>query len=495
MSDPLGKLQSEMLTIDPKPQFDLSPYLFMQFMEPLGTTDGSVEAGWDFERLCWREDLIEVTRELAPTLVRWPGGCLSSYYRWKDAVGPRDHRKPMMNLCWGGMETDQVGTHEFIDFCRQVGGDPLIAVNFESDGRGQWAHPLRGGTRSAGPEEAAEWVDYCNNPSNSQRRLHGAAKPFDVRIWQIGNETSYDPHGYDREIAAKRTLAFARAMHKVDPDIDLIGWGDSGWGRRMLEVAGGELQYIAFHHHFGSGLDGSPLQGIEYRDAPELAWYHLMHAYQSTQDRIQRMREEVAGSRVSLALTESHFALPGRNRCEVLSTWAAGVANARILNVHARHGDILKIATLADFCGTRWMVNAIMIPTPVRHGRAFMMPVARVMALFGRHVGVKAIDVMSAPEGLDVTASRTGNRIFLHAVNTQRDRAVEAELNLKGMTVTSGRALEIADDPFREIDETAPDLFSPRERAFHAQSKWSFPAASVTVIELDVEDDPCRRLA
>ena len=35
------------LTIAPEPLFDLSPWLYMQFMEPLGTTDGSVEAAWD----------------------------------------------------------------------------------------------------------------------------------------------------------------------------------------------------------------------------------------------------------------------------------------------------------------------------------------------------------------------------------------------------------------------------------------------------------------
>ena len=35
------------ITLDPAPLFELSPYLFMQFMEPLGATDGSVEAAWD----------------------------------------------------------------------------------------------------------------------------------------------------------------------------------------------------------------------------------------------------------------------------------------------------------------------------------------------------------------------------------------------------------------------------------------------------------------
>ena len=71
-----------------------------------------------------------------------------------------------------------------------------------------------------------------------------------MRLWQIGNETSYDRNGFDCETAAKRTVEFARAMRKEDPAIQLIGWGDSGWAKRMLEIAGEHLQYLAFHHMF-----------------------------------------------------------------------------------------------------------------------------------------------------------------------------------------------------------------------------------------------------
>ena len=476
-----------MLSVDPKGLFDLSPYLYMQFMEPLGTTDGSVEAGWDFERQCWREDLVEAASELAPSLLRW-GGCFSSYYRWKEGVGPRSRRRPMLNLCWGGVETNQVGTHEFVEFCKRIGADPLVSVNFESDGRKQWAQPAGGGVRSAGPAEAAAWVDYCNNPSNALRRRNDVDEPFGVRLWQIGNETSYDPNGYDCKTAARRTVAFARAMRKADPDISIIGWGDSGWARRMLEVAGEELQYIAFHHHFDSGLENSPLEGTEYRKDPELTWRHLMNAYKSTEERIRQMRDEVSGSGIGLALTESHFGLRGRNRCDVLSTWAAGAACARILNVHARNGDVLKIATLADFCGTRWMTNAVMIPTPRRRRNVcYLMPVARVMALYRKHTGEKAIAVTAAPAELDVAASRTGKRVFLHVVNTSRNKGVRCRLQVDGMRIVSGKAFEIADDPEREIDGTPPDLFSPKEREVSAQSDWVFPEASVTAVELVVE--------
>ncbi len=472
------------LRIRPEPMFELSPYLYMQFMEPLGTTDSSVEAAWDFERGVWREDVLQVARELAPPLIRWPGGCLTSYYRWQEGVGPREQRRPMLNLLWGGVETNEVGTHEFIDFCRQVGAAPLLAVNFEADGRQHWAHPARGGVRAAGPQEAAEWVDYCNNPANPARRAHGAEEPFDVRLWQIGNETSYDARGCDCRTAAQRTLAFARAMRQADPSIHLIGWGDSGWAPTMLETAGEELQYIAFHHHFGSTLEDSPLRWNEWRVDPARTWEHLMSAHKSAEAKLQEMREAVAGYPVGLALTESHFSLPGRHRCDVLLTWAAGVANARVLNVHERNGDLLKIATLADFFGTRWTNNALMIPVP--KGRPYMLPVGRVMSLFGRHTGQAELAVTHSPAGLDVTASRSGGRIYIHAVNTQRTMPVRARIAVAGMEMMGGRAFQIAADPMTEIDPTTDEQFAPAVHNLPSDGAWEFPAASVTAVELDV---------
>ncbi|HRZ36959.1 MAG TPA: twin-arginine translocation signal domain-containing protein [Candidatus Paceibacterota bacterium] len=145
------------MVIDPRPKFELSPYLYMQFMEPLGVTDSSVDAAWDFGRDVWREDVIEITQELAPTLLRW-GGCFCSYYRWREGVGPQNRRRPMLNQLWGGIYNNQVGTHEFVDFCRRVGADPLFVVNFEADGRKYWAVSPKGDVRSGTALEAGEWV-------------------------------------------------------------------------------------------------------------------------------------------------------------------------------------------------------------------------------------------------------------------------------------------------------------------------------------------------
>ena len=56
---------------------EISPYLYMQFMEPLGVADTSVDAAWDFVENRWEPEVIEKTKELAPTMVRF-GGCFAS---------------------------------------------------------------------------------------------------------------------------------------------------------------------------------------------------------------------------------------------------------------------------------------------------------------------------------------------------------------------------------------------------------------------------------
>src|SRR5579875_1724881 len=112
------------IVIDPTPLFPISPYLYMQFMEPLGVTDSSVEAAWDYAADDWRKDFVEAVSDLAPGLVRF-GGNFSRYYKWREGVGPAAKRPAIRNYDWGGKETNRVGTHEFVSFCRRVGADPF----------------------------------------------------------------------------------------------------------------------------------------------------------------------------------------------------------------------------------------------------------------------------------------------------------------------------------------------------------------------------------
>ena len=165
-----------------------------------------------------------------------------------------------------------------------------------------------------------------------------------------------------------------------------------------------------------------------------------------------------------------------------MSSWAVGVAYARMLNLHERHGEVLKIATLSDFCGTRWQVNSVMIPTP--GGRAYLLPVGHVMRLYRKHSGRNAVTVRECPDALDITASRSGDRLFLHVVNTRREEEVAVQLAVEGFTIESGRCFEIAADPEVEVLQNCPEVLGVEEKVVAQSGLWTFPAASVSAIEL-----------
>ena len=81
-------------------------------------------------------------------------------------------------------------------------------------------------------------VEYANAPDHKERAAHGFPAPFNIKLWQLGNETSYGSACFKRDEAIRATIEFAKAMRERDRSIQLIGWGDNGWAGELLERAG-----------------------------------------------------------------------------------------------------------------------------------------------------------------------------------------------------------------------------------------------------------------
>jgi alpha-L-arabinofuranosidase len=475
------------ISIDPKPLFDLSPYLYMQFMEPLGATDNSMEAAWSYDADDWRSDFIATTKDLAPGMMRF-GGLLSRYYKWREGVGPARERPWYRNYVWGGKETHRVGTHEFVDFSRRVGAEPLYCVNFLSDGFQHFAHKAEG-NRTGDAREAADWVSYCNDADHPERKAHGHGAPYSVKFWQLGNETNYGKGGFSKDQAITATIEFAKAMRARDPRLQLIAWGDNGWAGDMADRCGEHINYIAAHTMQQTPVrKDTVLQGFDYQDAPERAWEELMEIIPARiEKKLLALEAELDArkSRLPIAITEGHLSLQPHNANPILTEWLTGVYHARVMNLYQRHGARVKIATAADFNGMRWTTNAVMHQVP--GGVSYLLPVGAVMRLFKRHRGPQAVAVKSAPSSLDVTASRNGNSMFLHVANMNYSRSTSATFAVDGMAITSAKIFQIAPEkPRQEISPRNPDVFNPRAHVLPPSEvfRWQFPARSVCAVEL-----------
>ncbi len=482
------------LVVDPAPLFDISPGLYMQFMEPLGATDSTVEAAWDYDRDDWRKDFVDAVRDLAPDVLRY-GGLYSRHYKWREGVGSAAKRPSTRNFFWGGKETNRVGTHEFVDLCRRVGAEPLYCVNFLADGEQRFRGTTEG-DRTADAREAADWVSYANDPDNRERKANGAADPLRIRLWQLGNETSYGNQTFTREQSIGHTIEFSREMRRRDPSIQLIGWGDRGrgsrelWAAELLKQAGEHIDMVAIHMMGQSPKrSDTVLKGMRYQREPERAWEELLELSGNVEARVKELEDVIAasGTQKGIAITEGHLSLVPHNANPILTEWLSAAYHARSMNIYQRHGASVKIATAADFQGNRWTVNAVMLQTP--RGITYPLPVGSIARLFKRHNGKQGVAVTNAPAGLDIAASRSGGRVFLHVANLEYRRSVEASFSVRGMEIAGGRVIAIAPDDLRQyVGLDQPEIFKPREAALPAgpAPKWTFPAGSVSVVELDL---------
>ncbi len=467
----------------------------MQFMEPLGLTDASVEGSWDYGADDWRKDFIETTRDLSPDIMRF-GGLYSRYYKWREGVGPTAQRPRHRNYAWEGWETHRVGTHEFADFCKRVGCEGFYCVNFLGDGRAEYRN-TKEGDRTGDAREAADWVSYCNDPDHRERRANGHADPFNMRLWQIGNETSYAPDNFSKDDCIKHTIEFAKAMRERDSALQLIAWGDlpaggrgEAWAGDMIERAGDVIDHVAMHMMGQSPQrKDTVLFGNRYQANLEQAWQEFLELGDRVERRLKKMVEVVDAKKTphGLAVTEGHLSLAPRNLNPILTEWITGVYHARSMNVYQREGARVKIATCADFNGNRWTSNALLLQVPGR--LSYLLPAGAVMRLFKRHNGKQGVSVKSAPSQLDIAASRTGNKVFLHVANKEFSGGTEAVFQVEGRTITGGKVIAIAPESLRtEVNESSPRSFTPKETVFPAGElfKWRFPAASVSVVELDL---------
>src|SRR5206468_8972257 len=121
----------------------------------------------------------------------------------------------------------------------------------------------------------------------------------------------------------------------------------------------------------------------------------------NVETRITELEETIGAEKSSagIAVTEGHLSLKPHNTNPILYEWISAVYHARSLNIYQRHGARVKIATAADFNGTRWTVTAVQ--TPVPHRNTFLMPVGSIMRLFMRHNGQHGVAVTSGSSSLD----------------------------------------------------------------------------------------------
>jgi len=265
-------------------------------------------------------DVVRLLRESNVTLIRYPGGNFASQYHWKDGIGPVESRPIRLNRAWNMPEYNHVGTDEFMKFCSLVGAEPLICVN-AGDGT---------------PEEAAEWVEYCNGDLNTTygklRAENGHPEPYNVKYWEIGNELyGRWQIGYcNVEEYAERYERFYRAMSKVDPNIKFIANGyDLEWDKVLTQRKGDILRSLSIHLLIGGEISKEKVQKDDVYHGLIGYTYWLRGYLKKIRDEMLKKIKEPKIAITELQLFTRHPNLPN-NKSLTEALFYSGIVNTSI---------------------------------------------------------------------------------------------------------------------------------------------------------------------
>ncbi len=203
----------------------------------------------------FRQDVIDLVKELKVPIVRYPGGNFLSGYNWEDGIGPVENRPKRLDLAWASVETNRIGTNEFTEWAQLAETEVMMAVNL--------------GTK--GPDSARTLVEYCNHPGGTYwsdlRKLHGYDKPHSIKTWCLGNEMD-GPWQICRKTAeeyGRIACETAKVMKWVDPSIELVACGSSGsgmptfaqWEATILEHTYEHVDYLSLHTYYKNDEKGT----------------------------------------------------------------------------------------------------------------------------------------------------------------------------------------------------------------------------------------------
>ncbi len=484
----------------------ISPLIYGQFIEHMGRCvyGGIFEPGSPLaDESGFRGDVVEALRALHIPILRYPGGCFSDEYHWRDGVGPREQRPRYEDQYWtrslrrwgrldlapliGPPESNAFGTDEYLTLCAELGCQPYLNVNH--------------GTGTA--EEAAEWVAYCNRRPESPAR---------VSVVGVGNEVFgfWEPGHCRGDEYAQHFLRFAEKIRGVDPEVRLLATGAprtyAPFTADLLRAAGPTMDYVSVHAFH------PPLPGVRPLRNDEPDYWAVVagpHALIRNVDDVLADIDRAFGpdSPVRVSFDEWNLWCAWDDCVATNYDLRAGLMFAGTFDrIHERapRVEIGMIAQLVNMLGivqtdesrlfhtAGYLVNRLYVeetrPLALEcqvEGETFDSPVwpdvpESFQPMMGEDLtGIPYLDASA-------TASEDRRQLAVFLVNRYLDQPLTVDLTFEGMEApSSGRLRELAaESPFARNDFEHPDRLRIQERPVSSVARLELPPHSVSVLVL-----------
>jgi alpha-N-arabinofuranosidase len=440
-----------------------------------------------------RNDVVEALKKIEVPVLRWPGGCFADEYHWKDGIGPREERPPMVNTHWGMVvENNHFGTHEFMDLCEQLGTEPYICGNVGS------------GT----VREMQEWVEYMtfdgDTPMANLRRQNGREEPWKVKYWGVGNENWGCGGNMTPEFYADLYRQFATYLRNFSGNrlFKIAGGSNSDrldWTEVLMQKGTRFMDGLSLHYYCGTGRKSRSATQYDEED-----WFHLLNSAYDM-DRILEAHTSIMDrydprKRIGLMVDEWgawHAVEPGTNPGFLYqqNSLRDALVAALTLNIFNHYNDRVQMANIAQ------MVNVLQAMVLTDEEKMLLTPTYHVFEMYKDHQDATRLHTFlqcgnyafgnERMPAMNASASRDENgTIHITLCHFDPNQSAELKCEVNGMEINSisGRVLT-ADEITAHNTFDDPERVKPAEFDDFEEIEGGFtvtvPAKSVLVLEID----------
>jgi alpha-L-arabinofuranosidase len=440
-----------------------------------------------------RNDVVAALKRIKIPVLRWPGGCFADEYHWQDGIGQYGKRPSMINTHWGGVtENNHFGTHEFLDFCQQLGCEPYICGN----------------VGSGSVQEMQRWVEYITFPGISPmaelRKANGHESPWKLPYFGVGNENwgcggNMTPEFYADQYKRYATYVRNFGENRVFKIACGPNGGDYKWTEVLMREVGRQMNGLALHYYCGTGKKSRSATNFDEED-----WFFLLRNALRMEELVTRHSEIMdkydPEKRVALAVDEWgawHAVEPGTNPGFLYqqNTLRDALVAASTLNIFNNHCDRVRMANIAQ------MINVLQAMILTDKEKMILTPTYHTFQMFTVHhdakrlpVELQSADYASGPNSIpqvNVSASRDSQgkiHVTLCNLNPKTPAEVTCEVHGAKPQKVSGRVLtagEItAHNTFEQPAAVQPGDFTGCQ-ATAGGFTATLPPKSVVVLTVD----------
>jgi len=434
-----------------------------------------------------RADIVDALKHIRLPVLRWPGGCFADEYHWRDGIGPREKRKKMINTHWGGVvEDNSFGTHEFLDFCEQIGCEPYITGNLGS------------GT----VQEMSEWVEYMTfagvSPMSALRAENGREKPWKVKYFGIGNENWGCGGNMTPEYYADEYRRYQTYIRNYDGNrVYKIACGASDinykWTEVLMSNAKNYMQGLSLHYYTITNTwakKGSATDFTEQEYYTTLKKALFMEELVANHSNIMDRYDPEKNIGIIVDEWGTWFDVePGTNPGFLYqqNTMRDALVAAVTLNIFNKHCDRVKMANIAQ------MVNVLQALILTDGEKMLLTPTYHVFDLYKEHQDGTLIESYAETTSagtedtpvpdLHVSASENGGKIHITLANLSSRESRKVTMELLGAKTDNISAKILTDDihahnDFANTNKVKPVDFTDFSRT-EAGVSFTIPACSV----------------